>query len=149
MAISVQFGTCSCENHVVDKSGSVQFGTAVACEMVNTDILNPVFKVNTVVTDNYCYCSDFGRYYFIESIEGCRGGHSLVSCHVDVLYTYASEILGLECYVGRNEYDRDPDIMDPMVPIKVTSDVYDKIQYSSALFTTSDIFAYYLVKIAN
>ena len=117
MAISVEFGTCSCENHVVNKSGSVTLGTAVSCEMVNTDILNPVFKVNTVVTDNYC--SAFGRYYFIESIEGCRGGHSLVSCHVDVLYTYKDAILGLECLVERNEHESEwnRDLTDKCLPV--------------------------------
>lgn len=104
MAVSVQFGTCSCENEVVNKSGSVTLGTAVSCEMVNTDILNPVLKVNARINKNYCYISDFGgRYYFIETIETIAGKHCLCHCHVDVLYTYASGIKGLDCFVHRNE----------------------------------------------
>lgn len=104
MAVSVQFGTCSCENEVVDKSGSVKLDAVVSCEMVNTDILNPVLKVNARVSKNYCYISDFGgRYYFIETVETIAGGHCLCHCHVDVLYTYSSSIKGLECLVLRNE----------------------------------------------
>lgn len=120
MAVSVQFGTCSCENEVVDKSGSVILGNAYNCEMVNTDILNPVLKVNARIDKNYCYISDFGgRYYFIETIETIAGGHSLCHCHVDVLYTYASGIKGLECLVLRNESENmwNRDLTDHCLPV--------------------------------
>ena len=104
MSISVQFGTCSCENEVVDKSGSVTLGTAVSCVMVNTDIINPILKVESdKVNSTYCYISDFGRYYFVESCEGTTGAHCFLRCHVDVLYSYKSDILGLNCLVMRNE----------------------------------------------
>lgn len=104
MSISVQFGTCSCENEVVDKSGSVTLGTAVSCVMVNTDIINPILKVESdKASSTYCYISDFGRYYFVESCEGTTGAHCFLRCHVDVLYTYKDSIVGLTCLVMRNE----------------------------------------------
>lgn len=104
MSISVQFGTCSCENEVVDKSASVTLGTAVSCVMVNTDIINPILKVESdKAGSTYCYISDFGRYYFVESCEGTTGAHCFLHCHVDVLYTYKDAILGLSCLVMRNE----------------------------------------------
>ena len=104
MAISVQFGTCDCENEVVDKSGNVTLGTAVSCVMVNTDLLNPILKVESdKAGSTYCYISDFGRYYFVESCEGTTGAHCFLRCHVDVLYTYKDAILGLNCLVMRNE----------------------------------------------
>ena len=150
MAVSVQFGTCSCENEVVDKTGKVSLGSVVSCEMVNTDILNPVLKVNARVSNNYCKIEDFGgRYYFIETIETIAGGHCLCHCHVDVLYTYASSIKGLECLVSRNEFEQDEHIVDPLIPVKCTDVVYAKNQYTGSIFSTSDIFNYYLVKIAN
>lgn len=104
MSVSVQFGTCDCENEVVDKSGSVTLGTAVNCVMVNTDIVNPILKVESdKASSTYCYISDFGRYYFVESCEGTTGAHCFLRCHVDVLYTYKDAILGLNCLVMRNE----------------------------------------------
>ena len=104
MAISVQFGTCSCENEVVDKNGFVTLGTAVSCVMVNTDILNPILKVeNDKAGSTYCKIDEFGRYYFVESCEGTTGAHCFLRCHVDVLYTYKDSIVGLTCLVMRNE----------------------------------------------
>lgn len=104
MAYTLKVGTCACENNVVDKSGSVTLGQDISCVMVNTDSLNPIFKVDgTRSGSNYCYCSEFGRYYFIESVEALAGGHCLYHCHVDVLYTYCDQIKELECFVSRNE----------------------------------------------
>lgn len=120
MAIGVQFGTCSCENEVVDKSGFVILGNSISCEMVNTDILNPILRVNTRIEKNYCYISDFGgRYYYIETVEGIAGGHCLCHCHVDVLYSHCSAIKGLECLVLRNEDKNkwNKDISDHCLPV--------------------------------
>lgn len=104
MAYTLKVGTCACENNVVDKSGKVTLGQDISCVMVNTDSLNPIFKVDgTRSSANYCYCSEFGRYYFIESVEALAGGHCLYHCHVDVLYTYSAQIKELECFVARNE----------------------------------------------
>lgn len=104
MAYTLKVGTCACENNVVDKSGSVTLGQDISCVMVNTDSLNPIFKVDgTRSGSNYCYCSEFGRYYFIESVEALAGCHCLYHCHVDVLYTYCDQIKELECFVSRNE----------------------------------------------
>lgn len=104
MAYTLKVGTCACENNVVDKSGKVTLGQDISCVMVNTDSLNPIFKVyGTRSGSNYCYCSEFGRYYFIESVEALAGGHCLYHCHVDVLYTYSTQIKELECFVTRNE----------------------------------------------
>lgn len=104
MAYTLKVGTCDCENNVVDKSRKVTLGQDISCVMVNTDSLNPIFKVDgTMSNSNYCYCSEFGRYYFIESVEALAGGHCLYHCHVDVLYTYCNQIKELECFVARNE----------------------------------------------
>ena len=120
MAISVQFGTCSCENEVVNKKNSVTLGTAVSCVMVNTDIINPILKVESdKANSTYCYISDFGRYYFVESCEGTTGAHCFLRCHVDVLYTYKDAILGLSCMVARNEDINKwkKDLVDRAIPV--------------------------------
>lgn len=104
MAYTLKIGTCSCENEVVDKSGSVTLSGDISAVMVNTDSLNPIFKVQGSYSgSNYCSCSEFGRFYYIENVEALAGGHCLLHCHVDVLYTYKDSILGLTCLVSRNE----------------------------------------------
>lgn len=120
MAYTLKVGTCSCENNVVDKSGKVTLGQDISCVMVNTDSLNPIFKVEGSRSEsNYCYCSEFKRYYFIESVESLAGGHCLYHCHVDVLYTYRTQILGLSCFVSRNEMEDkwNRDMTDRSLPV--------------------------------
>lgn len=108
MALSVDFGTCNVENEVVDKgvSGAITWTNQnVSCDWLNTDILNPVLKVQSgKVNCNYVKINSFGgRFYFVESAESYAGTHCILRCHVDVLYTYKSAILGLTCFVARNE----------------------------------------------
>ena len=108
MAINVKFGKCHCENEEVDKSGNgmiTDWTTDVPCVMLNTDMLNPVLKLSSTYAGyNYAKINDFGgRYYFVEAAESIVGGHCILHCHVDVLYTYCSEILALSCLVMRNE----------------------------------------------
>lgn len=136
MAYTLNVGTCACENNVVDKSGSVTLGQDISCVMVNTDSLNPIFKVDgTMSNSNYCYCSEFGRYYFIESVEALAGGHCLYHCHVDVLYTYSAQIKGLECFVARNEniskWKRD--YADRLIPVTNNRSGVSKIIGSASL----------------
>ena len=153
MGIHVKFGTYSCENNELDKSQWIQWlpnNNWVDCQLVNTDILNPILKVtNGKVNSTYVEIQEFGRFYFVESVDSIVGRHCLLHCHVDVLYTYRSGIGNLECLVARNEFDWDGDIADPMIPVKCTGTIVDKEQFGQAIFEQSDIFAYYLVKIAN
>lgn len=103
MAIGVVFGKYSGEKEVVEKTISDQT-QSISCQMLNTDILNPVLQVDSSrVNYTYCEIATFGRKYFIESCESIAGGHCILRCHVDVLSTYASGIKGMECLVLRNE----------------------------------------------
>lgn len=103
MAIGVVFGKYSGEKEVVEKTISDQT-QSISCQMLNTDILNPVLQVDgSRVNYTYCEIATFGRKYFIESCESIAGGHCILHCHVDVLSTYASGIKGMECLVLRNE----------------------------------------------
>lgn len=125
MAISVDFGTCNVENEVVNKgaTGAITWTNQnVSCDWLNTDILNPVLKVQSgKVNSNYIKINTFGgRYYFVESAESYAGTHCILRCHVDVLYTYKDAILGLTCLVLRNEdinkWKRDE--VDNVLPVK-------------------------------
>lgn len=120
MAYTLNVGYCDCENNVVDKTSSLHLGQDISCVMVNTDSLNPIFKVDGTRSNvNYCYCSEFGKWYFVESVEALAGGHCLYHCHVDVLHTYRTQIKELECFVARNEdigkWKRD--YADKLIPV--------------------------------
>lgn len=146
MAISVDFGTCNVESEVVDKgaTGAITWTNQnVNCDWLNTDILNPVLKVQSgKVNCNYVKINSFGgRYYFVESAESYAGTHCILRCHVDVLYTYKSAILGLTCLVLRNEdinkWKRDE--TDRIIPVSNRRVVYGRnMSNSSIVKSTSD-----------
>ena len=111
MGKSIDLGRYSCENNVLDKTDWLTWvETGVNCEMLNTDILNPILKLDNSggtgkdrLSYTYCKITDFGRYYFVNSIETIAGGHVIMHCHVDVLHTYRTGIKNMEGYVLRNE----------------------------------------------
>lgn len=105
MGIKVKFGTYTCENNELDKTDWLTMDEQyTSCQLVNTDILNPILKVDSgKVSSTYVEIDDFSRFYFVESVESIAGGHCLLHCHVDVLHTYRNGIGNLECLVTRNE----------------------------------------------
>ena len=141
MSVSVQFGKFSGEKEEVNKS-ITDLTSAISCQLVNTDILNPILKMTAGKVDyNYCIISSFGRKYFIERHESIAGGHCLCYCHVDVLYTYADAISNLECLVLRNEdinkWKRDE--TDTVIPVSNKRAVYGRnMSETSIVKSTSD-----------
>lgn len=105
MAINIKLGQYDGDDEIVDKDGLIDWDEDyTSCTMVNTDLLNPVLKLMDTHATNYVEIPFFGgRYYFVETVEALAGGHCLLHCHVDVLYSYKTDILGLTCIVSRNE----------------------------------------------
>lgn len=105
MGIHVKFGTYTCENNELDKTDWLTMDVQwTDCQLVNTDILNPILKVsNGKVSSTYVEIQEFGRFYFVESVESIAGSHCLLHCHVDVLHTYRTGIKAMECLIARNE----------------------------------------------
>ena len=71
----------------------------------SVDLLNPVIELQPTSTStvdkilqecNYCYVADLHRYYYIDNMV-CRPG-TIIELHltIDVLNTWATEILALE-----------------------------------------------------
>lgn len=82
-------------------TGSLKEGTSV----INPTIMlegSPA-TVQQIVTSNYLHISDFGRYYFIRDISSVRTNLWEVSCHVDVLQTYADQIKAQTAIIQRQE----------------------------------------------
>lgn len=110
--INIKFYNCTDENEVVHKNLTGE--TSKNGYMVNTDVLNPILKVESnVLGKTYCYIEHFSRYYFISHIEMLDGKHCLVYCRIDVLMTYKGELENLEGLIARNE---DKTKMDKMLP---------------------------------
>ena len=67
-----------------------------------SSVVNPSFLIETDNPSlyNYCYISSFGRYYFITNITSIRTGIWKIDCAVDVLMSYATEILNLDVIVS-------------------------------------------------
>jgi hypothetical protein len=70
-----------------------------------TDIINPVIIVTTdslLPSYNYMYIPDFNRYYFIDNIKIIRTGIIEIYGKVDVLKSYANEIMGQNVIISKS-----------------------------------------------
>lgn len=67
-------------------------------------IINPVFVIEHANPSsyNYCYIPEFNRYYYITDIVSVRTNLWRVSCTVDVLMSYQTQILNLDVIVNAN-----------------------------------------------
>lgn len=72
-----------------------------------TSIIDPVIlieaSVAVVSTANYLTVEEFRRSYFINNISTAENGLVEISCHVDVLSSYASQIKAQHGIIRRQE----------------------------------------------
>lgn len=87
------------------------------------------FIYDYVLAANYAYIPEFNRYYFINDIISVRRNIWQLIMNVDVLMSYKDELLKLNAFVIRNEFDFNKYVKDDMV-----SYYYDKevIEYVAA-----------------
>lgn len=82
-----------------------------------SNIIDPeiLIELNNVDNINYAYIPQFQRYYFIREKQSVRSGLWRLSMHVDVLNSYASEILGLAAVAVRSQQNakQSPYLIDP------------------------------------
>ena len=125
MAINLQLLQTSSDNRALYKSWSGL--KAVTCTIKEPcELSNPVFIVafdNSAFNANYCYCANFGRYYYINERVLITGGRIELHCHVDVLQTYNTNIAALTVTVTRQQHkgiNHVPDSLLPLSPAKQT-----------------------------
>lgn len=77
-----------------------------------TDVINPTFILTTplVINPNYCYCEDWGKYYYVDSVNVMTGGRVAISCRVDVLMTYAYSIKSLSAIIDKQQDKRNANL---------------------------------------
>lgn len=85
---------------------------------VNTSITQPVMEVENTsyLNANYAYIPEFERYYFITDIVSTNYGLWELHMKVDVLMSFKTQILGLNCLVARNENKYNKYIKDLLLP---------------------------------
>ena len=90
------------------------------------NIISPTLILEYFSTDfNYCYISDFNRYYFVKSITLLTGQRIQIDLSVDVLMTYKEEIKNLTVNVLRYENIEPTFLTDSRIPL--FSDTLQKV----------------------
>ena len=93
------------EQNAVTKS-LTQVQTMTGTLRNGTSIIDPVILVSDVSDIsgvNYCKIDEFNRYYFINNIKSVNNNLWELSCHVDVLQSFATEIRAQSGIVERQE----------------------------------------------
>ena len=83
--------------------------------MSGTDIVTPTFFLKEKIdfrNINYLYWTAFNRYYYILNATARENGMIEITCKIDVLQTYATNIYSLECLVERQEFKYDSMLPD-------------------------------------
>lgn len=88
----------------------------------NLSLMNPVLVLEESITNikdaNYCYISDFGRYYYIREKTCDANGLYTLILNVDVLMSFKTEILMQRGIVSKQE-----GIYNMYLPSEVPSEV--------------------------
>ena len=76
-----------------------------------SSVINPSFLIQHTNPSgyNYCYISEFGRYYFITDIVSVRTNLWRINCTVDVLMSFKAQILNLNVTVSDVSSGESPD----------------------------------------
>lgn len=120
-------------------TGQLVTGTSV----VDPDVL---VESATLPAGNYCYISEFGRYYHITNIESEKTNLWRLHLHVDPLKTYDSQILANPAVIARSsdtfnlylEDSRYKAYADPIVVTRVFPSGFNTFQYVLAMLGGHD-----------
>lgn len=116
------------------------------------DIINPTIILaydSNIVTKNYAAISDWGRKYFINDIQMLTGGRMMLALSVDVLATYAAEIVECVGTAIRSESAGINKISDSKYPVNTCRYVLDVVNYSRTPFTRNPSSPYILTTIGG
>ena len=71
-----------------------------------TSVLNPTIRIESadnISGYNYCYISEFGRYYYITDIVSVRTNCWVISLSCDVLMSYKDEIKSMSVILNNTQ----------------------------------------------
>lgn len=111
--MQIQFGTNTSANETIHKS--INLNDAVECVVKDPiNVITPYVVVKSSdikLSDNYAYCAEYDRYYFIV-INELPGGRCGIQCTVDPLMSFADDIDAREVNIERYEGATESDIYD-------------------------------------
>lgn len=143
----ITIGTTSDDRRKLTKTFS---GTDITVQLKSPcDILHPIFILTynpSYLTANYLYCPDFRRYYYITNIQVLTGNRIELSCSVDVLMSYNSQIRSLTCNIARNEILRAAYISDSNKPLTTKTQTQTYV-FSGNPFVSSDGYTDYVLTV--
>ena len=103
--MTVTFYSVSDDARVLNKTLGDAVATLSAVEIWGEcSIMDPVLKLvydADLLDANYCYISDWKRYYYIENYDVSNGREMYVRMHEDVLMSNATAIGELTCTIVR------------------------------------------------
>ena len=141
------------------KNKSDKMHMTKSISQIGNNITNAVIKENVSVTDpvftlkaysgfnpataNYCYIDELNRYYYITDITILTPDVYLISCHVDVLMSFKSDILDNTAVIARQQNLHDYYLNDGVFKTKAKS-TFDIIKFPNG-FTSN----YYFLTVAG
>lgn len=103
---------------VNDAKITTSFDMLKATVILKRNIINDIARIN------YLYIDSFKRFYFCEvSIDN---GFIILSCDVDVLMSYKTDILKIKATIDRNEFLRNGYIQDDSYKVLAYEEVVCK-----------------------
>lgn len=107
ISTSVDFYNYVGDLRKIDKPIGTRLKQASVYLSETCDVLTPRFSMHydetAIKNYNYCYISDWGRYYYITDWSTDSAGKMYAQLSIDVLKTYASQILASKVNVIRNQ----------------------------------------------
>ena len=115
MSFSIIVQTNQSERNRLDKT-LTDLETLTGTLRGDTSIIDPVIIVEgaleTLRTANYLTVPSFGRSYYINNIRSMRNGLVELTCHVDVLTSFKTQIRANSAIIHRSERNWDLYIND-------------------------------------
>lgn len=114
-------------NNQLNKSVEYISEYSGAVARVNVSVETPVLileeSVANIISANYCYIAEFGRYYYITDKTCDVNGLWTIALKVDVLKSFASSIDDLKGIVQRQKDNYDMYLRDTMIPVSARKTV--------------------------
>lgn len=106
--------SCAQENNVINKNLEL-LETIQGDLREESSIMTPVVMIESITTPaaNYAMISEWNRYYYINNIISERTGLWRLEMSIDVLKTYASEILANKAVIRRQQTNWNIYLDDP------------------------------------
>lgn len=124
------------ENELVDKSrflsDEISFSGVLKEE---TNIMSPsiVIEATNLIGYNYAYISEFGRYYYINSIDSVSNKLWRINLKCDVLYTYNAQIRQQQAIIDKQESEYINKMVNDGTYITTEDEILETIPFGTKL----------------